>query len=75
MWVKKAQNGWNFLSRSFQPFPFVSACGSRCGSSTILEDFLDEAKPRRPQSYGGFVELLSRFELETSSLPRMRSTD
>lgn len=54
MWVKKAQNGWNFLSRSFQPFPFVSACGSRCGSSTILEDFLDEAKPPQTAVLRGF---------------------
>ena len=45
MWVKKAQNGWNFLPRSLQPFPLISACGSRCGSDTILEAFSDKAKP------------------------------
>ena len=28
----------------------------------------------KPESLGAFMELLSRFELETSSLPRMRST-
>ena len=26
------KNGWNFLPRSIQPFSFISACGSRCGS-------------------------------------------
>ncbi len=45
MWVKKGQNGWNFLPRSLQPFPLISACGSRCGSDTILEAFSDKAKP------------------------------
>ena len=55
MWVKKGQNGWNFLPRSLQPFPLISACGSRCGSSTILEAFQTKQKPRRPQSYGVFL--------------------
>ena len=45
MWVKKGQNSWNFLPGSIQPFPVLSACGSRCGSSTILEAFSDKAKP------------------------------
>ena len=54
MWVKKGQNGWNFLPRSLQPFPLISACGSRCGSSTILEDFLDEAKPPQTAVLRGF---------------------
>ena len=31
MWVSK-KNGWNFLPGGIQPFPFISACGSRCGS-------------------------------------------
>lgn len=26
------KSGWNFLPGSIQPFPFISACGSRCGS-------------------------------------------
>ena len=29
---QQAKNGWNFLPRSIQPFSFISACGSRCGS-------------------------------------------
>ena len=35
----------------------------------------EKEKPRNRCSYGFFLELLTRFELVTSSLPRMRSTD
>ena len=31
VWVSK-KNGWNFLPGSTQLFPFISSCGSRCGS-------------------------------------------
>ena len=44
MWVKKGQNGWNFLPGSIQPFLVLSACESRCGSDTILGTFLDKGK-------------------------------
>ena len=54
MWVKKGQNGWNFLPRSLQPFPLISACGSRCGSDTILEAFSDKAKPPQTAVLRGF---------------------
>ena len=35
----------------------------------------EKQKSRNHCGYRIFMELLSRFELETSSLPRMRSTD
>ena len=54
MWVKKGQNGWNFLPRSLQPFPLISACGSRCGSDTILEAFSDKTKPPQTAVLRGF---------------------
>ena len=50
MWVKKGQNGWNFLPRSLQPFPLISACGS----DTILEAFSDKAKPPQTAVLRGF---------------------
>ena len=42
--------------------------------SAIKCSFVKEKVPYA-YAYGTFLELLSRFELETSSLPRMRSTD
>ncbi len=35
----------------------------------------NKENPLMPCGTRGFVELLGRFELPTSSLPRMRSTD
>lgn len=49
---QEPQNGWDFLSGSFQPFSLISACGSGCGSSPILKAHWTKQKPRRPQSYG-----------------------
>ncbi len=54
MWVKKAQNGWNFLPGSIQPFLVLSACESRCGSDTILGTFLDKAKTPQTAVLRGF---------------------
>ncbi len=47
-------------------------CASRKGMRSPV--YLCNKKCPKPESLGAFMELLSRFELETSSLPRMRST-
>ena len=47
-------------------------CASRKGMRSPV--YLAIKNAPKPESLGAFMELLSRFELETSSLPRMRST-
>ena|GEM_PF-6578446 len=42
---------------------------------TKIKTAFHPSKDWKTATHKGFVELLSRFELETSSLPRMRSTD
>ena len=50
-----------------------SECASRKGMRSPVLPAIKREAPK-PESLGAFMELLSRFELETSSLPRMRST-
>lgn len=54
MWVKKAQNGWNFLPGSIQPFPVLPACGSRCGSMDISRGFFRQSKNPQTAVLRGF---------------------
>ena len=46
-----------------------------CFFSTPTIDVEPKRKTLKPNDFKVFVELLGRFELPTSSLPRMRSTD
>ena len=48
-------------------------CASRKGMRSPVYFAIKRNAPKL-ESLGAFMELLSRFELETSSLPRMRST-
>ena len=61
--------------------PPRSVCGILCGQRKSAKPYLfqklQKAKEntRNPKISGVVLELLGRFELPTSSLPRMRSTD
>ena len=54
-----------------------SACGSNKNRKNQPTQNVPKTKQNPPKStdFRGFLELLTRFELVTSSLPRMRSTD
>ena len=75
--AQKSQAGrQNFLSGALCPFPDISPCGSRCGSvknrknksaQKVLK--IREIPPESSDS-SGILELLPRFELGTSSLPK-----
>ena len=43
--------------------------------SSVTTGYFRHKKTLKPIDFKVFVELLGRFELPTSSLPRMRSTD
>ena len=54
---------------------FIVGFGFCCGFFLLHIQAEKSKSPVAIEATGLFVELLSRFELETSSLPRMRSTD
>ena len=55
--------------------PFLAPCEFLCEFFRARSKAPEKEKTRKPADNNGFrVELLGRFELPTSSLPRMRST-
>ena len=54
---------------------FGERMGFCMGFSPQVRNSKKRKSPETLQFLGILLELLSRFELETSSLPRMRSTD
>ena len=74
---QKSQAGRrNFLSGTLCPSPDISACGSRCGSTKNRENKTSKKVrkareiPLKSMDSSGILELLPRFELGTSSLPK-----
>ena len=57
-------------------FPPPAAVGSllRFSLASPVQTCRNKIKTPKPKCFGVFMELLARFELATSSLPRMRST-
>ena len=79
---QKSQAGRrNFLSGTLCPSLDISPCGSRYGSAENRKNKSTQKVtktreiPPEPIDSSEILELLPRFELGTSSLPRMRSTD
>ena len=65
----------------FEPFRTFCHVGHGVGQAVdphfdphLKVHFYNEKRPKS-DDFGRFLELLTRFELVTSSLPRMRSTD
>ncbi len=62
LWTKSCErgsneeNGWNFLPGDIQPFPFISACGSRCGSRQKT----DKSAPNHVKRDNEKISALSR---------------
>ena len=65
------------LNRSLSDIPaFSPPVGRRVGRGKLAAGFQNQIDAKKPDSRKNqaFLELLARFELATSSLPRMRST-
>lgn len=49
-YVKLIKDRWNFLPGRFQPFSFISACGSGCGSKEGLAQIDASHQPQKTTS-------------------------